>query len=122
MNIDFEKIIKNISNLISSYIQIFVNILISPAITFPTLLGLQSHEKHKIIKEKRIDEKPFIFAGISLILVLVIGSTLSIKDAPTGDVIYLKRNGHTQLLIFKLRLYLCQHKIVYPLFMTITIG
>ena len=82
MSIDLEKIAKSIGNLVTSYIEIFVGILVSPASTFHTLLGSQDSEKYKIIKISKLDERPFVFAAISLLIGLLIGSSLSIKDAP----------------------------------------
>ena len=83
MNIDLEKFIDNIKQLVSYYIQTFVGVLSSPKSTFNMLLmGAKPREKYTIIKIDKLDERPIIFASISLLIGLLIGSSLSIKDAP----------------------------------------
>ena len=83
MNIDLEKFIANIKQLIAFFIQTFVGILTSPKSTFDMLLrGSEQRERYKIIKIDKLDERPIIFASISLLIGLLIGSSLSIKDAP----------------------------------------
>ena len=80
MSIDLEMIAKSIGHLVTFYIEIFVGILVSPASTFQTLLESQDGEKYGIIK---LDKRPFVFAATSLLIGLLIGSSLSIKDAPS---------------------------------------
>lgn len=80
MSIDLEMIAKSIGYLVTSYIEIFVGVLVSPASTFQTLLESQDGERGGIIK---LDKRPFVFAAISLLIGLLIGSALSIKDAPS---------------------------------------
>jgi len=82
MSIDLEKITKNVVSLVTSYFGIFIGVLTSPASTFYSLLGMQDNEKYQIIKTNKFDERPIVFAAISLLIGLLIGSVLSIKDAP----------------------------------------
>lgn len=82
MNMDFETIITSIKQFVAVYVQIFVGILSSPMQTFSSLLDTEREEKFTV-KVKKLDATPFIYASISLLIGLVLGSSLSIKDAPS---------------------------------------
>jgi Yip1 domain len=90
VSIDFERSVKSVGHVIAAYAQIFVGILTTPNATFNTLLGEADSDKYKVIKAHRIDERPIFFAGISLLIGVVIASSLSFKGAPdqtTRDII-----------------------------------
>jgi hypothetical protein len=82
MGIDLGKIAENIKALVTYYIEIFAGILLSPSLTFQTLLLPQHKGRYSIIESSKFDERPIIFAAISLLIGLLIGSSFSIKDAP----------------------------------------
>jgi hypothetical protein len=81
MNLDMEKVIQSIRNIVIYYFEIFVGILVSPSSTFKALLEPQG-KKFKITKTDKLDERPFFFVAISLTLGIIIASSLSIKNAP----------------------------------------
>ncbi|MBK9210907.1 MAG: hypothetical protein IPL71_22545 [Anaerolineales bacterium] len=81
MEIDFEKLTTSIKQFVIFYVQAFVGILTSPAQTFPSLINSEGG-KFPIIKIRTLDTKPFIYAAISLVIGLLLGSSLLVKNAP----------------------------------------
>ncbi|HXQ37341.1 MAG TPA: hypothetical protein VN843_25250 [Anaerolineales bacterium] len=82
MVIEFGKIAENIKFLVIHYVEILVGIIVNPSSTFALLLGSQGKEKYTIVEPRKFDEKPLVFAGISLVIGLLLGASLSIKDTP----------------------------------------
>ena len=80
-NLHFKEIIIAFGNILPNYIQIFIGIVASPKKTFTHLVGGSKNEMYKSIKWSW-DERPIMFASLSLLIGVALAKSLSLEGAP----------------------------------------
>lgn len=82
IDLRLEAIITALKNFLPNYIQIFIGILVSPKNTFANLFEGSKNDSYRSFNTNW-DERPIIFAGLSLLIGVVLAKSFSIKGAPS---------------------------------------
>ena len=81
VDLHLREIIVAIKKILPNYIQILVGIITSPRTTFKNLVGESKSDNYRSLNANW-DERPVMFAGLSLLIGIVLAKSFSLQGAP----------------------------------------